>query len=970
MLTRRLLTRLQSSIVSGLRCVTRFSTSVQTADIGITNGTIVNSDRKFVGNVYIKDGQIVSVVDKSDDAICLSSRKGITNPCASDWPAKRMIDAEHKMVMPGGLDPHTHLQLPFMGTCAIDDFEYGSRAALCGGTTCHIDFVIPAKDQSLLDAYHTWRSWADTHTHMDYAFHGGITHWDESVHKDMGILVNEYGVTSFKLFLAYEGLFMLNDRDIIAVMKRAKELGAMVLCHAENGYLITDAQQRIFEEFGIAGPEGHQLSRPPEFEAEATHRAMVIANYVNTPLYVVHVQSVDAARMIQLARQKGYNVFGENVAACFADGSQLWNTEFDTAAGYVMSPPIAVDARHNQQEMINMIASGTISTIGTDNCTFTTEQKKRLGFDDFRKIPNGVNGIEDRMSVVYNACVHNGHISPQKFVEITSTNAAKIFNLYPQKGRIDVGCDADVVVWDAQRSRVISAATHHHRGDFNVFEGMEVYGCADVTISNGTVVWENECFLNADIAKQNAKFLHRKPFGYAFETVSVRDEQRKPKAVDRSATAVAAENGDKNAVELMDDRDGQLVSVENVLRKYVKSSDADKDGDACHDELDRIIYGIRPRSFIEAHDGAITANAKQLSVAHDFELQSVKISGKYAEETREPRHLTIGAIQNVYHCDGDIQSQSVLQQKQYLHACMQPMIESAAECGVNVLCLQECWNMPFAFATREKHWTLEFAEYIDEDCAASISFSYIAEMAKQHRMCIISPMLERDTVRDTVHNTAVVFGDDGCMIGKHRKNHIPRIGDFNESTYYMEGDTGHPVFNLSAYHNAKIAVNICYGRHHPLNWMMFGLNGAEVVFNPSATTASLSEHLWNIEARNAAIANNYYTVAINRVGTEVFSKTPFTSGDGQAAHNDFGHFYGSSYITAPNGVRTYPLSRTKDGLLVADIDLNLCRQVKDEWGFQMTARYELYAQKLKEYISGDYQQQIVYDKEPPQKKEK
>ncbi|KAL0031807.1 hypothetical protein WJX79_008459 [Trebouxia sp. C0005] len=198
-------------------------------------------------------------------------------------------------------------------------------------------------------------------------------------------------------------------------------------------------------------------------------------------------------------------------------------------------------------------------------------------------------------------------------------------------------------------------------------------------------------------------------------------------------------------------------------------------------------------------------------------------------------------------------------------------------------------------------------------------------------------------------------GHMGNVIGKHRKNHIPRVGDFNESTYYLEGNTGHPVFD-TVY--GKIAVNICYGRHHPMNWQAFGMNGAEIVFNPSATVGSLSEPLWGVEARNAAIANSYYTAAINRVGTEVFPND-FTSGDGQAAHKAFGHFYGSSYVAAPDGSRTPGLSRYRDGLMVAELDLNLCRQVRDQWGFQMTARYEMYAKLLQEYIRPEFRPQVI-----------
>lgn len=232
-------------------------------------------------------------------------------------------------------------------------------------------------------------------------------------------------------------------------------------------------------------------------------------------------------------------------------------------------------------------------------------------------------------------------------------------------------------------------------------------------------------------------------------------------------------------------------------------------------------------------------------------------------------------------------------------------------------------------------------------------------MAKKHNMVIISPILERDEVHgETIWNTAVVIGNNGEYIGKHRKNHIPRVGDFNEATYYLEGNTGHPVFQTVF---GKIAVAICYSRHHPLNWLMFGLNGAEIVFNPSATVGSLSEPMWGIEARNAAITNNYYVASINRVGTEWFPNE-FTSGNGMPAHRDFGHFYGSSYVSGPDASRTPGLSRLRDGVLAVEVDLNLNRQVKDNWGFQNTARYKMYAKKLSAFVKMNYKGETIKQK--------
>lgn len=316
------------------------------------------------------------------------------------------------------------------------------------------------------------------------------------------------------------------------------------------------------------------------------------------------------------------------------------------------------------------------------------------------------------------------------------------------------------------------------------------------------------------------------------------------------------------------------------------------------------------------------------------------MGGAQKEQLREPRIVRIGLIQNSIVKET---SEPVKFQRAAIYHKIQKYIEHAIICGVNIICLQEAWTMPFAFCTREKYPWVEFAE----DVETGPTTQFLSQLARRAGIVIISPILERDSEGgDIIWNTCVVIGTDGTVIGKHRKNHIPRVGDFNESTYYMEGDTGHPVFSTPF---GKIGINICYGRHHPLNWLMFALNGAEIVFNPSATVGELSEPLWPIEARCAAIANSYYTCAINRVGTEVFPNV-FTSGDGGEAHNDFGHFYGSSYVTAPDGARTASLSRSQDGLLVAECDLNLCRQMRDKWGFRMTSRLSMYAKELTKYV--------------------
>ncbi|MFT4628097.1 MAG: beta-ureidopropionase [Myxococcota bacterium] len=379
---------------------------------------------------------------------------------------------------------------------------------------------------------------------------------------------------------------------------------------------------------------------------------------------------------------------------------------------------------------------------------------------------------------------------------------------------------------------------------------------------------------------------------------------------------------------------GEIHSLESILRKLPEADQR---------EAWRILYGDMPEPL------DIPAEVQALAEAGNFDVALHKFHAA-PEQRRKPRIVRVGVIQNQIVAST---SDSVEDQYQALADRVGEMIEAAGQLGVNVLCLQEAWTMPFAFCTREKQPWLEFAEPVDGP-----STQFLAALAKEHNMVIVSPILERDEAHGgTIHNTAVVIGNRGNVIGSHRKNHIPRVGDFNESTYYMEGDNGHPVF---ATEFGNVAINICYGRHHPLNWLMFGLNGAEIVFNPSATVGALSEPLWPIEARCAAIANNYFTANINRIGTETFPNK-FTSGNGKEAHNDFGHFYGSSYVGAPNGARTPGLSRIKDGLLVAEIDLNHCRQVKDVWGFQMTMRLEEYAKRLAEAARPDFVPQIIRD---------
>lgn len=379
----------------------------------------------------------------------------------------------------------------------------------------------------------------------------------------------------------------------------------------------------------------------------------------------------------------------------------------------------------------------------------------------------------------------------------------------------------------------------------------------------------------------------------------------------------------------------ETESIEKIFDDHIKDSRA-------RQEVDRILFGGKLKKLAFEHE------TRELAEAHQVELAGYHIDAAL-EQVRLPRCTRIGIIQNRIHA---ATSQPVVKQLEAMHSRIGLMIDLAGKAGVQILCLQEAWNMPFAFCTRERLPWIEFAE--SAKCGPTTKF--LKSYAKKFNMVVVSPILERDEDHmDTLWNTAVVIDRDGSYLGKSRKNHIPRVGDFNESSYYMESELGHPVFE-TAY--GKIAINICYGRHHPLNWLAYKLNGAEIVFNPSATVDGLSESLWPIEARNAAIANSYFTCAINRVGTEEFPNE-FTSGDGKPAHKKFGHFYGSSYVAAPDGRRTPGLSRTKEGLLICELDLNLCRQFSDKFGFQMTSRLDMYSKRLAEAVSPSFRRHIV-----------
>ncbi|MDA9800943.1 dihydropyrimidinase [Candidatus Pseudothioglobus singularis] len=475
----------------------------------IKNGTIVNADQSFSADVLCADGKIQEI------------GSNISAPSGAE-----IIDAAGQFVMPGGIDPHTHMQLPFMGTVASEDFYTGTAAGLAGGTTMIIDFVIPSPQTSILEAYHQWREWAEKSV-ADYSFHVAITWWDETVHADMKTLVEKHGVNSFKHFMAYKGAIMAPDEILVNSFNRSLELGAMPTVHAENGEMVAQLQKKIFD-MGITGPEGHPLSRPPEVEAEAANRAISIANVYGVPLYIVHVSTKQSLEAITRARNSGQKVFGEVLAGhLLVDESVYLDKNFESAAAHVMSPPFR--AKEHQEALWKGLLSGNLQTTATDHCCFCADQKA-AGKDDFRITPNGTAGVENRMEVLWHHGVNTGLFNMNEFVKLTSTNAAQIFNIYPRKGSISVGADADIVVWDPEKTKKISAKTHHQNIDFNIFEGMEVKGCASHTISAAKVVYANG---ELKVERGAGRYVDRPPYSSFYQGLDVQAEKNKPKAVKR-----------------------------------------------------------------------------------------------------------------------------------------------------------------------------------------------------------------------------------------------------------------------------------------------------------------------------------------------------------------------------------------------------------------------------------------------------
>ena len=455
----------------------------------IKNGRIITAGDDYVGDVYVESERVALIGE------------------SLDVQADKTIDAAGKYVLPGCVDPHTHLDMPFGGTVTVDDFESGQRSAAFGGTTCHVDFCIQGKGQSFGEALEAWHAKREGKALIDNGFHIAVTDLREGGSLEELASLPDQGITSYKLFMAYKGALMVDDETLFRTMEVAAETGALVMVHAENGDAIDVLVKQALAE-GKTEPKYHALTRPPETEGEATNRAIQLARVAGSPLYVVHVSCQEAIEPIQIARDKGWNVHGETCTQYFfVDYTFLERPDFE-GAKYVYTPPPR--AKENQELLWNAVRTNVLSVISTDHCAFLWDGQKSLGKDDFSKIPNGGPGLENRLHMIHEFGVRAGRISLNRMVELLCTNPAKLFGLYPRKGTIAVGSDADIVVFDPEKRHTISASTHHTKVDYNLYEGTEVTGSPDVVLLRGQVLVEN-----GDLVAQPGvgQFVKRARFG-------------------------------------------------------------------------------------------------------------------------------------------------------------------------------------------------------------------------------------------------------------------------------------------------------------------------------------------------------------------------------------------------------------------------------------------------------------------------
>src|ERR671916_783835 len=433
----------------------------------------------------IRNGRIVTAVDDYRADVLVEGEKVSVIGAKLDVEADVVIDAAGKLVIPGGIDPHTHMELPFGGTQASDDFRTGTMAAAHGGTTTIIDFAVQYKGQALREGVDAWHAKAQGKCAIDYGFHLITTDFEDSNKAEMFKLMDE-GITSFKLFMAYPGVFLADDATIFRAMSAAGERGGLICMHAENGVVINEIIKRALAA-GRTAPKYHALTRPTRAEAEGVHRAIAIAEMAESPVYIVHLSCADALEQVREARDRGLPAFAETCPQYLFLSVEDYGEGFE-GAKYVMTPPLR--EKWNQDELWKGLRTDDLQVISTDHCPFCMKEQKELGRGDFSKIPNGAPGVEHRMSLIYDGGVAGRRVSLNRFVELTSTAAAKMFGLFPKKGTIAVGSDADIVIFDPEREQTISAATHHMNVDYSAYEGRKVQGAVETVLSRGRVVIE------------------------------------------------------------------------------------------------------------------------------------------------------------------------------------------------------------------------------------------------------------------------------------------------------------------------------------------------------------------------------------------------------------------------------------------------------------------------------------------------
>lgn len=453
-------------------------------DLVIKNGTIVTATESYQADIGV-DAEMIALIGRN-----LSGNE--------------VIDASGMYVMPGGVDPHTHMELPFMGSVSADDFRTGTIAAACGGTTTIIDFAIQGAGQTLREALDIWLEKAEGKASIDYGMHVAIGDMDDERMAEMGDMV-DIGVSSFKVFMAYKGSFMVDDETLFRSLLRAKEIGGLISVHAENGDVLNYLINKHVAE-GKKEPIWHALSHPPEAEAEATHRAVVMAGMTDAPLYVVHMTCAAALEALKAGRAQGFRVYGETCPQYLMFSMEKYEEPDFEGAKYVMSPPLR--EKGNPEALWKGLASGDLQSVGTDHCPFNFVGQKDMGKDDFSKIPNGMPGVETRLPLMYHFGVNEGRFSINRFVELISTGPARLFGLLPRKGTIAIGADADVVIWDPSKECQLTQENLHMNVDHSPYEDITVKGYPALVLQRGKVIVKDNEFVGEVGAGQ---FLKRNP---------------------------------------------------------------------------------------------------------------------------------------------------------------------------------------------------------------------------------------------------------------------------------------------------------------------------------------------------------------------------------------------------------------------------------------------------------------------------